>query len=315
MVKRWAAAAAVLALTSWVSASTALAQVSPSSWSSGGQCTAAAVLDQLQLATQTSPPFPGSETTHKIDEGCFWAKHPDKWFRTTLTDPNDPLPNNLTIYVCNNCKGPITVGLKDFTNRQVLPMCSGDWPTTVVQPGASAFVHCTTGSREGESTDYVPYAVNPVGQHVGLDPEIVLERDGSFARRLFDLDELGLAVGNRAVIIGRSQASYVNGLRSQGLVVGLEPLPATGTNARGPDVFILIAPTVEDVAFARSTVTEYFALPARSGGTAPRIWMIDAPVSNDARITRLAKFFQPVSGKDLVRLRRGNVALELQVLK
>ncbi len=282
----------------------------PSWWSNGGQCTAAAVLDQLQLATRTTPPFPGSESTHRIVEGCYWDKHPDKWFRVDPSDPFDPLPRYLTLYICNNCTVPITVGVKDFSNRMVIPGCASDWPETTVDPGESAFTHCETGTHEGASTDYVAYALDEKRQHVGLDPEIVLERSGGGFARLFDLDEVGLAVGNRVVVMGRSQASYVNGMRALGLIVGLQPgVPA---DRGAPDAFILIAPAAEDAAFVRASLDEYLV---PTGRPAPRILMIDAPVTVEARDARLGGAFERVPERNVVRLRRGYVAVELRVRK
>jgi len=279
------------------------ARTGPTSWSSGGQCQAFAGLDQLQLATRTTLPPGESEATHRIAEACFWDSHPDKSFRASFSDPDDPLPRYLTIYICNNCQKPITVGLRDFTNPGVLPSCSADWPTTTVQPGTSAFQTCVTGPQEGEQTDYVPYAVNAQGQHVGLDPEIILEDNGRRSGELFDLRELGLSVGQRVAVVGRARTGYVAALREQGLVVGL---PVSGA----PDIFILIAPTREDVQFVRTGLGDYFTR-TTTGGSRPVIWLIDRPDRSAERAARLQGLFTPVVGREPRTLRRGYVAIEL----
>lgn len=271
-------------------------------WSSGGQCQAFAGLDQLQLATRTTLPPGESEATHKIAEACFWDSHPDKSFRAPFSSPDGLSSKSITIYVCNNCQVPITVGLRDFTNPGVLPACSADWPETTVRPGTSAFQTCVTGTQEGQQTDYVPYAVNAKGERVGLDPEIILEDNGRRLGALFDLRELGLSVGQRVAVIGRARTAYVAALREQGLVVGL---PASGA----PDAFILIAPTRDDLQFARTGLGDYFTR-TTTGGSRPVIWLIDRPDGVAERTARLQGLFAAVVGRERT-LRRGYVAIEV----
>ncbi len=263
-------------------------------WMDGPQCTAAAVPGQLQLATRTDAPFPGSEETHRIAEGCFWDRHPDKSIRAPLSDPNDPLPNYFTLYICNNCKISLTVGVRDILNAFVLPQCPTDWPTTTVAPGASVLRNCVTGSNEGERTDYTAIASANGVNFVGLDPEIVLEDNGwGFVY----LDEIQVRAGQHVAFLGRSTETLADLLRAQGALVGL---PATGH----PAAFVLLAPTAQEAAAARLALDKVVA--SRTTQPLPPIWLIDpADVTEDQRTARLKGAFSVQPGNLLFRSRRG----------
>jgi hypothetical protein len=254
------------------------------------------------LATRVDAPSAESEKTHKIADGCYWDRHPDKWLRLAASDPADPLPRLLTIYVCNNCKADISAGLKDFTGRLVLPNCSSDWPSTPVRAGRSVYRTCEVGTSRGALTDYVPYATMGGGTSVvSLDPEIVLDRDGTAAWKLFDLEELGLVRGSRVVFMGRVKEEYVEATRLQGAVVGL-------VSAEAPDAFILVAAGREDVEFARASLAEYF----RMAGRTPRIWFIDQRGRERSRGPLLEGLFAPVTQGPERALSTGYAATELR---